>query len=58
MSIDMSPEAIESRLRLASELRRLCLELAKGRQIPLELHERREGYETDEPPEPREATND
>ena len=33
MKIDMSPEAIERRLRLASELRRLCIHLGKGKEI-------------------------
>ncbi len=31
MKVDMSPKAIDGRLRRVSELRRLCLELGKSR---------------------------
>jgi hypothetical protein len=33
--VDMSPRAIEQRLRLASELRRLCLTLGEARPVGL-----------------------
>jgi len=33
MKVDMSPEAIERRLRLASELRRLCVHLGEAKEI-------------------------
>ena len=31
MKVDMSPEAVTARLKLASQLRRLCLSLGKAR---------------------------
>ena len=34
--IDMSPQAVTRRLKLASELRDLCLSLAKAKPIPKE----------------------
>jgi len=36
--IDMSAEAVTSRLRLASELTRLCLKLAKAKIRPGDAH--------------------
>jgi hypothetical protein len=34
MKTDMSPQAVTARLRLVSQLRRLCLSLAKARPLP------------------------
>ena len=34
MRVDMSPEAVTGRLRRCSQLRRLCLSLAKARPVP------------------------
>ena len=36
--IDMSADAVTSRLKLASELRRLCLKLASAKIRPREPH--------------------
>lgn len=33
MKVDMSPEAVTARLKLASQLRRLCLALGKARPV-------------------------
>jgi hypothetical protein len=33
MKVDMSPKAISTRLKLASQLRRLCLSLAKAKPV-------------------------
>ncbi len=33
MKFDMSPEAVTARLKLASQLRRLCLALGKARPV-------------------------
>jgi hypothetical protein len=33
MKVDMSPEAVTARLKLASQLRRLCLSLGKARPV-------------------------
>jgi hypothetical protein len=33
MKVDMSPKAVTARLRLASQLRRLCLALGKARPV-------------------------
>ena len=33
MKVDMSPEAVTARLKLASQLRRLCLALGKARPL-------------------------
>ncbi len=33
MKVDMSPAAVTARLRLASQLRRLCLSLAKAKPV-------------------------
>jgi hypothetical protein len=33
MKIDMSPQAISTRLKLVSQLRRLCLSLAKAKPV-------------------------
>jgi hypothetical protein len=38
MKVDMSPKAVTMRLRRASQLRRLCLALGKGK--PIEKPER------------------
>lgn len=35
MATDMSAKAVTARLRRASQLRRLCVSLAKARPIPL-----------------------
>jgi hypothetical protein len=34
MKVDMSPKAISTRLKLVSQLRRLCLSLAKAKPVP------------------------
>jgi hypothetical protein len=34
MKVDMSPEAVTIRLKRASQLRRLCLELGKMKPVP------------------------
>jgi hypothetical protein len=33
MKVDMSPEAVTARLKLTSQLRRLCLALGKARPV-------------------------
>ena len=33
MKVDMSPQAVTARLKLVSQLRRLCLSLAKAKPI-------------------------
>jgi hypothetical protein len=33
MKVDMSPKAISARLRIVSQLRRLCLSLAKAKPL-------------------------
>jgi hypothetical protein len=33
MKVDMSPKAISARLKLVSQLRRLCLSLAKAKPV-------------------------
>ena len=33
MKVDMSPEAVTARLRLVSQLRRLCLSLGNARRV-------------------------
>ncbi len=33
MKVDMSPEAVTMRLKLVSQLRRLCLALGKGKPL-------------------------
>lgn len=33
MKVDMSPKAISTRLKLVSQLRRLCLSLAKAKPV-------------------------
>jgi hypothetical protein len=33
MKVDMSPEAVTARLKLASQLRRLCLSLGEARPV-------------------------
>jgi hypothetical protein len=33
MKVDMSPEAVTARLKLVSQLRRLCLSLGKARPV-------------------------
>jgi hypothetical protein len=33
MNVDMSPKAISTRLKLVSQLRRLCLSLAKAKPV-------------------------
>jgi hypothetical protein len=34
MKVDMSPKAISNRLKRDSQLRRLCLSLAKAKPVP------------------------
>jgi hypothetical protein len=37
MKVDMSPKAISTRLKLVSQLRRLCLSLAKAKPVQSRL---------------------
>ena len=39
MKVDMSPEAIDARLTLTSELLNLCLSLGEAKPIPLKKSE-------------------
>jgi hypothetical protein len=39
MKVDMSPEAVTARLKLASQLRRLCLSLGKARPVDIRIEE-------------------
>lgn len=39
MKVDMSPEAIDARLTLTSELLNLCLSLAEAKPIPPQISE-------------------
>lgn len=47
MPVDMSPEAIERRLRIVGELLRVCIELRKAR--PKEAAPAPQGPETPDP---------
>ena len=47
--IDMSPQAVTRRLKLASELRDLCLSLAKAKPIRKETSHPGQGTSTPKP---------
>jgi hypothetical protein len=49
VKVDMSPEAVTIRLKRASQLRRLCLELGKMKPVP----SNRTTYAKSEAPDPR-----
>jgi hypothetical protein len=58
MEVDMSPEAIDARLRLASELLNLCLSLGKAKAIsPQESEEPKTAKNQTAFPKNHEQTN-
>jgi len=43
MKVDMSPKAVSHRLKRVSQLRRLCLSLAKAKPLPRKEGEKESG---------------